>query len=140
MAKAGRTAGYSGTPLVKKLGIKPNFRIKTKNAPDNYLALIAPLPEGVKISSSFRKDVDLWHLFTKSRAELVRTLPRAMQQIRRTGMIWISWPKRASGVATDIVEGTLREVGLPLGLVDIKVCAVDETWSGLKLVIRKENR
>ncbi|NNE43460.1 MAG: DUF3052 family protein [Gemmatimonadetes bacterium] len=132
--------GYSGTPLAKKLGIKPGFRVKTRNAPADYADLVAPLPEDVTVSSRLRGDVDLWHLFTASRAELHKQLPRCIAEIPSAGMIWVSWPKKASGVASDVTEDTVREVALPLGLVDIKVCAVDDTWSGLKLVIRKANR
>lgn len=134
------TAGYSGTPLWKKLGIKSGFRLKTKNAPDNYLQLIAPLPEDVTVSARLRGDIDLWHLFTRSKAELQRVLQQARQQIRPQGMIWVSWPKKASKVPTDVTEDVIREVCLPTGLVDVKVCAVDATWSGLKLVIRRELR
>ncbi len=116
------------------------MRVATYKAPPNYLALIEPFPEGMTISSRLRGSVDLFHLFARSRKELARELKRAHGVINRDGMIWVSWPKKASGVATDIVEGTIRELALPEGLVDIKVCAVDETWSGLKLVIRKELR
>jgi hypothetical protein len=133
-------AGYSGTPLPKKLGIKDGFRICVINAPPDYLTLLAPLPSGVKILVREEKDVDLWHFFTKSAGELRKKLPAIMSQIKRDGMIWISWPKKSSKVPTDVTEDVIREVALPLGLVDIKVCAIDEVWSGLKLVIRKENR
>ena len=132
-----KSAGYSGTPLVQKLGVKPGFRIKIKNAPREYARLVAPLPSGAKISSSFRDDVDLWHLFTRKRAELARQLPVCQREIRPGGMIWVSWPKKTSGVGSEITEDTVREVALPLGLVDVKVCAVDEVWSGLKLVQRR---
>ena len=135
-----RPAGYSGTPLFKKLGIKPGYRVKTKNAPDNYLELISPLPEDTVVSTRLRNDVDLWHIFTKRRAELRDQLKKAKQQIVQDGMIWVSWPKKSSGVASEITEDTIREIALPMELVDIKVCAVDETWSGLKLVIRRELR
>lgn len=133
-------AGYSGTPLAKKLGIKPGFRVRTSNAPGNYLDLIDPYPANATISGAIRKDIDIWHFFTRSARELQRALPAIMETIRQDGMIWVSWPKKASKVATDITEDTVRKVALPLGLVDVKVCAVDETWSGLKLVIRKELR
>ena len=133
-------AGYSATPLAKKLGYKPGFRACVKNAPDNYAELVAPLPDDVLLSARLRRDVDLAHLFTRRRSELESQLPKLMEIIRRDGMIWVSWPKKASKVATDITEGTIRDVALPLGLVDVKVCAVDEIWSGLKLVIRKELR
>lgn len=102
--------------------------------------MLAPLPEDVLISSTIRSRIDLWHVFTTSLAELTSLLPIAMKQIHRDGMIWVSWPKRTSRVPTDITEDRIRDVALPLGLVDIKVCAVDDIWSGLKLVLRKELR
>jgi hypothetical protein len=133
-------SGYSGTPLARKLGIKPGFRIKTFRPPSNYSELLAPLPEDVVISGGVKPPVDLWHLFVRSRKELAAKLPRCRDEIRTDGMIWASWPKRASGVETDLTEDVIREVAFPLQLVDVKVCAVDETWSGLKLVIRREHR
>ena len=133
-------AGYSGTPLAKKLGIKPGFRIKTRNAPADYKRLLDPIPEDVSISTRFRSSVDLWHLFTDTRQELSARLNSCLEEIEQNGMIWVSWPKKSSDVPSDVTEDAIREVALPLGLVDVKVCAVDETWSGLKLVIRKVNR
>ncbi len=133
-------SGYSGTPLVRKLGIKSGFRVKPRNAPANYHALLQPIPDDVQFSTGFRKDIDMWHLFSASRKELESCLSIAMTQIRQNGMIWVSWPKKASGVASEITEDTIRELALPLGLVDIKVCSVDQTWSGLKLVIRQSLR
>ena len=133
-------AGYSGTPLVNKLGIKPGFRIKTKNAPQNYLELLSPMPADVHVSKSFRGDVDLWHLFTATETELGTVIPIAQQEIKQDGMIWVSWPKKSSGVPSDFTEDMIRSIALPLGLVDVKVCAVDEIWSGLKLVIRRKLR
>ncbi|MEO0424561.1 MAG: DUF3052 family protein [Pseudomonadota bacterium] len=118
----------------------PGSRVRPHNAPEDYADLLAPIPEGVQFSARFRQEIDLWHLFTRQRRELERLLPKAMEQIRRDGMIWVSWPKRASGVATDVTEDVVREVALPMGLVDVKVCAVDATWSGLKLVILKALR
>ncbi len=133
-------AGYSATPLAKKLGIKKNFRIRISNAPSDYLELIGSLPDGAKVSPTSRKDIDIWHLFSKSLSELRTQLKQSMNAIRPDGMIWVSWPKKSSGVETDVTEDRIRELALPMGLVDVKVCAVDETWSGLKLVIRKELR
>jgi hypothetical protein len=133
-------ADYSGTPLGKKLGVKPSFRIKTRNAPKNYREMLEPLPEGVVISTRLRAPVDLCHIFSKSRSELNRLLLKCLNEIQQDGMIWVSWPKKSAGVSSDITEETVRELALPLGLVDVKVCAIDDTWSGLKLVIRKENR
>jgi hypothetical protein len=133
-------AGYSGTPLAKKLGFKEGSRVRISGAPDNYLSLVSPRPENVQISKAFRKDIDIWHFFTRSAVELKTQLPRQLKAIRQNGMIWVSWPKKASKVPTDVTENVIRKVALPLGLVDVKVCAVDDTWSGLKLVIRKELR
>ena len=134
-------AGYSGTPLPKKLGIKPGFRIRPKNDPMRYGDLVGiDDSDGVTVSSRFRANVDLWHLFTRSERELADTLPQAMRQIAPDGMIWVSWPKRSSGVPSEVGEDDVRRHALPLGLVDVKVCAVNDVWSGLKLVIRKERR
>ncbi len=133
-------AGYSGTPLAKKLGIKEGCKVYTKNAPSHYLELLAPLPIGVEVTVRLSNDLDIVHFFTYKRNELEKSLPSLMEKIRQNGMMWISWPKKASKLPTDITEDVVREVALPLGLVDIKVCAVDEIWSGLKLVIRKELR
>ena len=102
--------------------------------------MIAPLPENVKILRRLTRDLDMIHLFVTSRADLAANVPIYMNYIKQDGMIWVSWPKKASKVPTDVTEDVIREVALPLGLVDVKVCAVDATWSGLKLVIRKENR
>ncbi len=133
-------AGYSGTPLAKKLGIKPGFRVKTTAAPPNYADLVTPLPDGVRIAPNLKPPVDIWHLFACSRAAIESKLAECIDAIRPAGTLWVSWPKKASGVATDVTEDGIRELALPLGLVDVKVCAVDATWSGLKLVIRKELR
>ena len=133
-------AGYSGTPLIKKLGFKEGYRICVKNAPDHYLDLIGDLPKNATIGKRLGGKFDAIHFFTKKASELRATLPKLQESIQQDGMIWISWPKKSSKVKTDVTEGTIREVCLPIGLVDIKVCAVDETWSGLKLVIRKELR
>jgi hypothetical protein len=132
-------AGYSGTPLAKKLGIKPATKLFTVAAPGHYDELLAPLPAGVK---RVRKidDADVAHLFVTARARLDKELRAAVPKMKQDAAIWISWPKKSSKVETDITEDTVREVALPLGLVDIKVCAVDEIWSGLKLVIRKQLR
>lgn len=133
-------AGYSGTPLAKKLGIKAGMVVQTVNAPENYAALVDPLPDNVTIGSARGKELDLIHVFSTTRSELGRALGNYLGKIKQNGAIWVSWPKKSSGIASEITEDTVREVALPLGLVDIKVCAVDDVWSGLKLVIRKENR
>jgi hypothetical protein len=132
-------AGYSGTPLAKKLGIKPAAKLFTIAAPGHYDELLAPLPEHVK---RVRKidDADVAHVFVTARARLDQELRAAVPKMKQGAALWISWPKKSSKVETDITEDTIREVALPLGLVDIKVCAVDEVWSGLKLVIRKQLR
>jgi hypothetical protein len=133
-------AGYSGTPLAKKLGIKPGTLLCVVNAPADYTALVAPLPENVAIVREVTDVCDIIHVFVKWRPELDEFLNIYKNKIKQNGAIWVSWPKKAAKIATDVTEDTVREIALPLGLVDIKVCAVDEVWSGLKLVIRKENR
>jgi hypothetical protein len=133
-------AGYSGTPLAKKLGIRAGARLYLHGSPDNYARLVAPLPEGVQTVARMDARTDLAHLFASRRAELHAALARLRRTMRDDAVIWVSWPKRASGVATDITEDVVRELALPLNLVDIKVCAVDEIWSGLKLVLRKAAR
>ena len=132
-------AGYSGTPLAQKLGIKPGSSLFTVAAPGHYDELLAPLPEGVKRVRRIEA-ADVAHFFLTSRARMEKDLRAAVPKMQQDAAIWVSWPKKAAKVATDITEDTVREVALPLGLVDVKVCAVDETWSGLKLVIRKELR
>lgn len=133
-------AGYSGTPLVRKLGIKSGFNLCVTNPPDHYWDLVSPLPDGVTILPIAAGELDLAHIFTISRSELDGEVRRLRDLIKQDGMIWISWPKKTSKVTTDVTEDVVREIALPLGLVDVKVCAVDEVWSGLKLVIRKELR
>jgi hypothetical protein len=135
-----KMAGYSGTPLAKKLGIKPGTILYLDGAPAGYVALLAPLPDDVRIATSTVHGLDVVHLFTKSRSDLLERLNRYKCKIKQDGAIWVSWPKKASGIPSEVSENTVRELALPLGLVDIKVCAVDDVWSGLKLVIRKENR
>jgi hypothetical protein len=134
------TAGYSGTPLAKKLGIKEGFSVLGVNPPDNFLELLDPLPETVIILESPRTEIDVIHFFTNSRDELFSGLAEHRNWIKQNGSIWVSWYKKAARLPTEIIEDTVREAAFPLGLVDVKVCAVDEKWSGLKLVIRKENR
>ncbi len=133
-------AGYSGTPLAKKLGIAAGSRVFVSGAPMDYPALLAPWPEGASIAPRHDAKTDVAHLFTDSRAKLAAFLAAAVKRMRPDSALWISWPKKASKVPTDITEDTIRQVALPLGLVDVKVCAVDDTWSGLKLVLRRENR
>lgn len=133
-------AGYSGKPLAEKLGIKEGFKIVTVNQPGNYLELIAPIPQGVTVSSHLADVVDIIHYFAQSRAGLAGDIEELIPRIKQNGMIWVSWPKKSSRMGTDLTGDGIREITLPLGLVDVKVVAVDETWSGLKLVIRKEHR
>jgi hypothetical protein len=134
------TAGYSGTPLARKLGIASGCRLCVQGAPANYRQLLAPMPAAVRLVSAIDADTDVIHLFVSRRCELAQAVPAALRSMRAGAALWISWPKKASGVATDVTEDVVREVALPLQLVDIKVCAVDETWSGLKLVVRKSAR
>lgn len=133
-------AGYSGTPLLQKLGIKPGHLISTQNAPASFNKELGPLPEGAAFVGSTAKNVDAIVSFESSLKEFQKHLPALANRINSDGMIWIGWPKKASGVTTDLSEDLVRKAALKLGLVDIKVCAIDDTWSGLKLVIRKENR
>ena len=134
------TPGYSGTPLAKKLGYKPGMRALVDGAPDDYMDWLQPLPADVTLVAKTSKDIDLIHLFTDKKSDLRSKLPKYMDRISPKGMIWVSWPKKSAKVPTDITEDVIRAVALPLGLVDVKVCAVSEVWSGLKLVIRVELR
>lgn len=133
-------AGYSGTPLAKKLGIKPGFQVYVDNEPANYRQLLEPLPDDVTFLPRLSGRVELIHLFTKAARQAAAKLAAYRHKIVEDGTIWVSWPKKAAKVPTDVTEDVIRDIALPLGLVDVKVCAVDETWSGLKLVIRVENR
>ena len=133
-------AGYSGTPLASKLGLKEGMKVAWLSAPDDFPALVGELPRGVRVVSRATGSLDLVVAFATRRSALARRLPTLREAIRPDGATWAAWPKRSSGVPTDITEDVVRDVALPLGLVDIKVCAIDETWSGLKLVIRRELR
>ena len=126
-------AGYSGTPLIKKLGIKPKDRIKVVDAPDDYWNWIGPLPEGVTESS--KAPFDFTHLFITSRKKFETEVLKLRDKLSQDGMIWVSWPKKASKVETDMDENIIRDFALKNKLVDVKVCAVSDVWSGLKLVI-----
>ncbi len=134
------TAGYSGTPLARKLGIKEASTLAVVNDPGHFAAIVAPLPPDVAVRTSVRGKADVTVFFTRRRTELERRIASLGRQIFPSGAVWISWPKRASKMPTDMTEDVVRAVALPLGLVDVKVAAVDETWSGLKLVWRKELR
>jgi hypothetical protein len=132
-------AGYSGTPLVKKLGIKPGFNIAFVNAPSGFVKEL-DLPSGVIINSRSRQPVDFALLFVKSEKELKTEFSECAKKLNASGMLWVSWPKKSSGVTTDLSEGTVRAIGLAAGLVDVKICAVDDVWSGLKFVFRLKDR
>src|ERR1043166_4625477 len=129
-------AGYSGTPLIRKLGIKPDFDIAFINAPKNFINQL-DLPSGVKVRSvSKSHDLDFILLFVKRRTVLNAAFAQCAQKLKSNGMLWVSWPKQSSGVPTDLNENVVRDIGLNAGLVDVKVCAIDEIWSGLKFVYR----
>ena len=132
--------GYSGTPLHKKLGIKNGFLVYLENAPPNYFELLGDFPNEIHLVESLAEKVDFIHLFTNTYNELAESLDEFQNQIKANGMIWVSWYKKAAKLPTEITEDIIRETALKLKLVDVKVCAVDEKWSGLKLVIRRENR
>jgi hypothetical protein len=133
-------AGYSGTPLAKKLGIRGGDAVAVLGAPDGFEGSLEGLPAGVTFRRRAGGSVDLAIAFHTRRADLERRLPTVLRSLPPDGALWVAWPKRASGVATDITEDVVRDVCLPTGLVDTKVCAIDGTWSGLKLVVRKELR
>ncbi len=135
-----RPAGYSGTPLPKKLGINEGSRVAFPGAPYGFAAPLGDLPDGVAVRRQVRGPLDVIVFFTRSRKELTARLPRLRAALEPAGGLWIAWPKRASGVATDVTEDVVRELGLAAKLVDNKVCAIDETWSGLRLVIRRADR
>jgi hypothetical protein len=137
---AAAPSGYSGTPLAKKLGIGSGCRLYLRDAPPNYAALVAPLPAGVRVVPRVGADTDLIHVFATRREQLERALRASLPAMRADAVLWVSWPKKSSSLASELSEDQVRELALPLGLVDVKVCAVDETWSGLKLVVRKSAR
>lgn len=135
-------AGYSGTPLPKKLGIKAGHKVATLGAPGDFAETLGALPSGAAIETGYTSKalVDVIVAFVTSRAQLKREIATARKHMRPEAGFWIAWPKKASGVVTDVTEDVVREIALPTGLVDNKVCAIDEIWSGLRLVIRKELR
>jgi hypothetical protein len=133
-------SGYSGTPTAKKLGIKPGVTVIVVNTPGDYARLLGGVPEGVGLRSSLRGKADIVHLFVTSEADLVKRIDAMRRAIEPDGAIWVSWPKRASRVPTDLTEDVIRRVALGNRLVDVKVCAIDDTWSGLKLVIPVAHR
>jgi hypothetical protein len=133
-------AGYSGTPLAKKLGIKDGMTIAARDAPEDFEDLLAPLPDDVVWRRQLRAPIDLVVAFFTRRCDIGRSWARLASAVGDEGTIWVAWPKRASGVVTDCTEDVFREEVLPTGWVDVKVCAIDDTWSGLKFVKRVELR
>ncbi len=133
-------AGTSGKPLSQKLGLKPGFRIFADGAPADYRKIVGLWPEGASLVTRAAAPLDVVHVFAAEAKGLAAKLTRYRMAIEPDGMIWVSWPKKSSGVTTDLSDIVVRDLALPLGLVDIKVCAIDETWSGLKFVIPKEQR
>ena len=133
-------AGYSGTPLTQKLGIKPAMNVIVINEPANYRKLLGRGADGLEFSDRIGTGSSFVHFFTARRSELKKKLPMLREKVADSGTVWVSWPKKSSGVATDVTEDVIRAVALSLGFVDVKMCAIDETWSGLKLMIRRTNR
>ena len=133
-------AGYSPRPLVAKLGIKPGARVALVGAPEGFEAELDPLPPGAQLSRRLSKGVDVAVMFTASRAVLAKRWDALTAAVGPAGAVWVAWPKRASGVTTDITEDVVRDVVLPTGWVDVKVAAIDETWSGLRCVLRRDHR
>lgn len=137
-SKVGSSAGYSGTPLVAKLGLKPNLRIQFVSAPSNLGSLLGELPPGMRVAQ--RGALDFALLFVRNRSDLQTRFVALRDRLEANGTLWVCWPKKTSGVATDLNENVVRDIGLAAGLVDVKVCAVDDTWSGLKFVRRLKDR
>ncbi len=135
-----KSSGYSGTPLAKKLGFKEGLNVRIVNQPDHYFDLFEELPKSIEFRHERMSKKDLIHYFTKDAKELGSDIPSLKNEITTNGIIWISWPKKSSKIATDITEDTIRNLALASGLIDVKVCAVDEVWSGLKLVIPVKDR
>jgi hypothetical protein len=135
-----KMAGYSGTPLIKKLGVKAGHKVYLHNPPENYFSLLGELPEDVAFLDSLHGKADVIHIFAKRADDMENALFKFKDKIVENGSIWVSWYKKSAKIPTNITEDVVRATALPLGLVDVKVCAVDEIWSGLKLVIRRENR
>jgi hypothetical protein len=133
-------AGYSETPLLKKLGIREGARVSLVNAPQDFPQELGPLPDGVQFLSASHKKIDLVLVFVKSRAELVQRLGQLRPKLSQNGMLWVAWPKKSSGVETDLSFAEVQEAGLETGIVDTKICAINDVWSGLKFVIRLKDR
>ena len=135
-----KSTGYSGTSLVKKLGFKPGFKVRVINAPVYYNDLLEGLPDEVEFITNTRIPKDLIHLFVQKKTDIIKSLYSLRNELKQNGMIWVSWPKKSSGITSDITEDDIRNHAIQHNLVDIKVCAIDETWSGLKLVIPVKSR
>jgi hypothetical protein len=133
-------SGYSGTPLAKKLGLRAPLKFLVINAPRDYKLWLGEVPDGVSLVEKSKPPIDAAHVFTTEALYLDATLSKLRSELRQDGFVWVSWAKKSSKIPTDITEDTIREIALPLGFVDIKVCAVSEVWSGLKLVIRRSER
>jgi hypothetical protein len=140
MPSASSSAGYSGTPLVRKLGFKPGMRVVLLDAPEGFADVLGPLPDGVAVGTRLAAGKDMVIVFVTRRAALARRTAALRRAVAPDGMVWVAWPKKAARVPTDVTEDVVRDVVLPTGLVDVKVCAIDEVWSGLKLVVRKALR
>jgi hypothetical protein len=137
---ASSAAGYSGTPLVKKLGLRAGMTVQVIDAPAPYDEIVEGLPADLRMVARASATTRFVHVFAREAARLLGTLTTLREKLPSDATVWVSWPKKVSGVATDISENTVRELALPLGFVDVKVCAIDATWSGLKLVVRKALR
>jgi hypothetical protein len=133
-------AGYSKNPLIVKLGLKSDMTARFVNAPPHYATLLGAMPPDVRILESARGMADFIHVFVCNNAELTKQLPALKKHLDKAGMLWVSWPKKTSAMFRDVTEDTVRDSALKIGLVDVKVCAVDEDWSGLKLVYRLKDR
>lgn len=133
-------AGYSNTPLQKKLGIKPGFKILISGEPEEYWDWISPLPNDIRVVKSAKSGLDFIHIFTSVNQAFEKEFLHVKPYLKNNGMIWISWPKKSSNVPTDLNENGIRAFGLALGMVDVKVCAVSDIWSGLKFVYRVKDR
>jgi hypothetical protein len=131
---------YSGKPLIQKLGIQSGFQLLVLKPPENYFSLLGNLPSGVHVGSNLRRPLDFIHLFVRDQKSFEGTLPKLKKKLAPGGMIWISWPKGASGLGSDLNDRVIRKFALAQGLVDVKVCSLDETWSGLKFVIPLKGR
>ena len=133
-------AGYSKTPLIKKLGIKPSYRVCFLHAPDHYAGLLGDLPEDVQLEDQLLAPLDFIHYFALEEGKLAIDFPALKEALKKTGMVWISWPKKSSKIETDLSFDKVQRIGLFNGLVDTKICAVDQDWSGLKFMYRKSDR